>query len=199
MTDETLQRRSIIHSCRVSRGNAYHRALPALLLAWLLAGACASPPISRSVRMKVDPELSFAQLRADPHSYLGRGVLLGGEILQTRNTTEGTFILMLQRPLGPMGTPRGDDESGGRFIILESRFLDPVIYRRGRRLVVAGEVVGKLVGRVDAMEYTYPVIQAQEIHLCKRSHTHHGFFEPYPATESLLDPGMGAQPFDIVP
>jgi outer membrane lipoprotein len=117
------------------------------------------------VRKEVDREISFAQIRNAPEDYIGEVVLLGGEIIRARNTTQGTLLFMLQKELDYRGKPRKDDRSEGRFLIQYPLFLDPVIYGSGRLVTIAGRVMGKQVRKIGELDYTYPVLHAEEIHL----------------------------------
>jgi len=136
----------------------------ALLAAIPLTAGCSSP-ISKSVRKAVDPEISFGQLREQPAAYEGRLVLLGGVIIRTDNKQEGTMIEVLQKRLDRWSRPKEEDETGGRFRVFADRFLDPVVYSPGRRITVAGTVLGGHVEKIGEVDYVYPVLRAREIHL----------------------------------
>ncbi|NIQ03209.1 MAG: hypothetical protein GWM98_24815, partial [Nitrospinaceae bacterium] len=55
-----------------------------LLALLLLCGGCAHA-ISESLRQSVDPHLLFSQLSENPEAYVGKKVMLGGTIVETRN------------------------------------------------------------------------------------------------------------------
>lgn len=124
-----------------------------------------SPAISKAVRKEVNPAISYEQIRDAPDKYIGEMVLIGGEVIQTRNTTQGSLLYVLQKDLDYRGKPHKDDRSGGRFLVQDPRFLDPAIYRAGRLVTVAGRVMGKQVRKIDELDYTYPILHAEEIHL----------------------------------
>lgn len=140
------------------------RTLGKAFLVLALATGCSSP-ISKSVRKETKPEISFRQLRQSPKDHMAEMVLLGGEIIRTRNTTQGTLLYVLEKELDYRGKPRKDDKSGGRFVVQHPGFLDPVIYGAGRLLTVAGRVMGEQKEKIDEVDYTYPVLHAEEIHL----------------------------------
>jgi len=48
------------------------------------------------VRQQVDTTLSLTQLRITPGAYKDRIVMLGGDIVSTRNLTEGTRLVLSQ-------------------------------------------------------------------------------------------------------
>ena len=61
-----------------------------LLFLPLLAG-CAHP-ISKGFRDQVDPDLSLNQILRSPNNYVGKKVVLGGTIVETRNLENVTEI-----------------------------------------------------------------------------------------------------------
>jgi outer membrane lipoprotein len=67
-------------------------------LAALLSAKC-SHALSSVVRQQIDTTLSLTQLCTTPEAYKDRIVMLGGDILSTRNLTEGTLLEVLQKPL----------------------------------------------------------------------------------------------------
>ncbi|MEJ2066562.1 MAG: Slp family lipoprotein [Deltaproteobacteria bacterium] len=130
----------------------------------LLLAGCAHV-ISRGVLQEVDTSVSFAQLSKDPEAYRGKTVLLGGDVIETQNLSDKTLVFVLQRPLDRRGEPGAGDVSEGRFIITTPGFLDPAIYGPGRKITVAGTVVGKEVRPLGEIEYTYPIIEKRELYL----------------------------------
>lgn len=132
--------------------------------------------ISRDLRDAVDPSLSFEQVLKDPNAYQGKTVLWGGEIIETLINKDGTSeIEVFQRPLGVRGEPKITDISEGRFIIHDVRYLDPYLYRRGRRITVAGIIIGQRVKPLGEMEYRYPLISSKQIYLWPEY-----YYYPYP-------------------
>jgi outer membrane lipoprotein len=59
--------------------------------------------------------------------------MLGGNILSTRNLTEGMFLEVLQKPLDATDRPLNTDRSEGRFTALCEGYLDPAIYSKDAR------------------------------------------------------------------
>jgi outer membrane lipoprotein len=134
------------------------------IVAVLLLAGCAHV-ISKGVLQEVDSSISFMQLLKDPEAYKGKTVLLGGDIIETQNLSNKTLVVVLQRPLGSWGEPGAGDVSEGRFIITTAGFLDPAIYSSGRKITVAGRVVGKEVRPLGEITYAYPVIEKRELYL----------------------------------
>ena len=147
------------------------------IASFLLLAGCA-PVISKGALKKVDQGLGFEQLLKDPEAYREKTVLLGGNIIETKNLPDRTLIFVLQRPLGFRKEPTGEDVSKGRFIVYVPGFLDPAIYRHGRKITVAGSVLGKEVRPLGKIKYSYPVTEKKELHL-------------WPAEESYVtEPGV---------
>jgi outer membrane lipoprotein len=136
-----------------------------LMLFALSSFAACAPAISKQYRQQADQSLSFPVLAADPNAYQGKTVILGGVIAQTTTRTGETELEIVQKPLDSANMPETTDKSEGRFLVIVDRFLDPLIYKKDRKITVAGEVVGSEVRKLDNLDYTYPVIKSQEIKL----------------------------------
>ena len=122
--------------------------------------------ISKDVRAEVDPTLSFRQVLQDPNRFKGKTVLWGGEIVQTTNQKDGsTLIEILERRLDQRGDPDGTSPSEGRFLVLSEKYMDSYIYRRGRRITVAGDILGEKTKLLGEMDYRYPLISIKQIYL----------------------------------
>jgi outer membrane lipoprotein len=155
--------------------------VPLVALAALLwAGGCA-PPFSQAALDQVDRSVTFTELRSDPDRYKGKWVMLAGVIVATRNTQEGTFIEVLQRPTGRGGRPLDTDATEGRFIISSAKFLDAAVYHGGRQITAIGKVVGLKVQQLSEIEYRYPVVEAGELQL----------WEPGPGPRFSVGVGVG--------
>jgi outer membrane lipoprotein len=146
----------------------------ALLLLILFAG-CA--PISKDLRAQADRTLSFHQVFQNPDAVKDKIVIWGGEIVETINQKDGTtLIVVLQRPLDWLEEPK-IQRSEGRFIILVRGYVDPYVFGRGRRITVAGEILGRKVIRLGELEYPYPLLQSKQIYLWGE---YYYFPSPYP-------------------
>ncbi len=137
-----------------------------LSVAILLAGCM--PVISRSTLQGVNRDLTFELVRERPSSFVGEKVLWGGVILSTNVRGNKTFIEVIQTPLDFTDRPKDIDQSKGRFIVEAEGFLDPAVYKKGREITVAGEIVGIRKRELDKTEYRYIVIRAIETHLWKK-------------------------------
>jgi len=138
--------------------------ISALVFTGLVMSGC-GPVISRETLKDVDKSLRFEQILENPEAYRESVVLLGGEIIDTKNFPDETRIVVLQRPLEFRNKPASTDASKGRFIISTPGFLDPAIYRPGEKITVVGSVLGKEVRPLEEISYTYPVVAQKELYL----------------------------------
>ena len=142
------------------------KAIPALLFVLALAAlAACSPPFPKELLARVEADAPFPALFREPDRYIGKLVILGGTIVATKNLKEGTRIEVLQRPLDSETRPVFTDETGGRFLVVTQQFLDDGVYQRGRPITIIGEVAQPQVLPLGELEYRYPVVHAQALHL----------------------------------
>ncbi|HSR13944.1 MAG TPA: Slp family lipoprotein [Thermodesulfobacteriota bacterium] len=139
----------------------YMKVFFSLLLACTLA-ACAYP-ISKQFREEARKDATFPAVFQNPSAYSGSVVIWGGEIIEVTNTREGTEMIMLETPLNYTEEPRGPRYSQGRFIARTNEFLDPSVYKAGRKVTLAGQVVGEETRRVGQADYRYPVIRMLQV------------------------------------
>ncbi len=133
-------------------------------IALLILAACA-PTFSRDLLDKVDRNLTFPELQSNPDRYQGSWVMLGGVIIETRNSQDGTSIEVLETPVDRRGRPRDIDASRGRFIIQSPQFLDSAVYYQGKQISVIGNIAGEEVRPLGGMHYRYPIVNEKEIRL----------------------------------
>lgn len=133
-----------------------------LLSAMLLS--CAHV-ISREYVQVAEKNVPFKELRENTDAYLNRMFIFGGIIVETKITGKGSEIEVVQTPLNRFGNITDRDLSEGRFIILTTKYLDPLIYRNGRDITFAGIVTGTRKQLLGGVEYVYPVFEAKEIYL----------------------------------
>jgi outer membrane lipoprotein len=142
----------------------------------LLLGGCASAFPADAMR-SVDRSVTVPVLRENPPAYLGRRVIVGGDILATRPMPGATEIELLTKPLDGEDRPRPGDASPGRVIVSTPQFLDPAVYAEGRRITVIGTVTGQEERKIGELPYRYPVLGAVDIRLWPREIA----VAPYPA------------------
>jgi len=111
----------------------------------------------------------FDLMRQTPGEFVGKTVVLGGEIIETRNHPGGTVLVILQRPLDARQRPKTGDMSGGRFKTKFADFLDPVLFSPGRMITIAGDVEGVDDELVGDAPYSYMVLKGLKAHLWQES------------------------------
>jgi outer membrane lipoprotein len=135
-----------------------------LILFLPLLVSCAHP-ISGEFRNQVDPDLSISQILQSPNNHIGKKVILGGVIVETRNLENVTEIEVVEKELDYTGYPSFSDQSLGRFVFRKQGYLEPEIYTKDRIVTGGGTVVGTQSGKIGEQEYEFPVIELEEIKL----------------------------------
>jgi len=141
----------------------YHAQLIAIAI-FLLLTACAHP-IAKEKREQVHPEITFAMVSANPSAFLDQHLLVGGVVMATEATKEGSTLEVMEWQLNRWGEPSYLDDSGRRFLVKTTAALDPMIYEPGRLITLAGVVLGYEARLLGEHEYNYPVLDMTEIHL----------------------------------
>jgi outer membrane lipoprotein len=111
------------------------------ILATFLVTGCAHVFSDQANRL-VDPSITFEQLKKTPKTYVGKIVKVGGIIVTTRNSKEGSQIEVVQFGLGKDDAPEESHPSGGRFLAVTPEYLDNMVYKVGRPVAIIGEVNG---------------------------------------------------------
>jgi outer membrane lipoprotein len=144
--------------------------------------------ISKDLRNKVDPSLTFEKVIQNPIAFKEKTVVWGGEIIETLNQKNGTTeIEVFQIPLdSTTDAPKASNASAGRFLILVNKYLDPHLYQKGRRITVAGEILGEQIKPLGEMNYRYPLVSSQQIHLWEEY-----YYYPYYYPWGYYDPWWG--------
>ena len=149
----------------------------ALGLIVIMGSGCATKPIAKEYRQQVAAEdVTFSMVLANPDAYVGDVVLWGGIIIETKNFKNGTNVIVLETPLHGSEKPRARVYSRGRFIAQSSKLLDPIIYRSGKKITVAGVVNGKEELPLGKTTYTYPMVSVKQMVLWQ---PHRRYAYPY--------------------
>ncbi len=155
--------------------------LTPLLWAFMLGG-CAHV-LSDAARLKVDPLASYQQVRKDPASYAGKTLMLGGRLVETKVTREGTSLEVVYYTLDRWGRPQSADGAAGRFLALTELFLDVDTFKPGRLVTMTAAVVGERTLPLKGQDYRYPVLRIDEIHLWlppDPPYRSPHYYDPYP-------------------
>lgn len=172
------------------------RRLTLLLISLAILSTGCVTVISEQSRKLVDTDAPFKVIKQAPEAYIGKHLLLGGRIANVRNSAEGAQLEIVQFDLSSRGYPEETFISHGRFLALNSSYMDPLVYRRGMLITLVGEIKGKKTMRLDDLDYTYPVLAMREWHIWRGSDLERGYV--YPAPQPVYDPysyGFGVEPF----
>ena len=165
----------------------------------LVLSAC-SPVLTRDVMNQGMRDVSFNQLRQAPDVYKGKLFILGGLIAETRFTGKGSQIEALSVPVDSFGYLRESERTQGRFLAVYPKskgLLDPMVYKKGREVTMAGEFVEARKGKIDEMEYVYPVFEIREIYLWEDRKDYDR--SAYPYYYPYYDPFFYRSPFQSGP
>jgi outer membrane lipoprotein len=151
-----------------------------ILAVSMILAACA-PVLNQELMREGIRNPSFNSLREEPDTYKGKIFIIGGLIVDTRLTEQGSQIEALYVPVDSYGNLIEGARIDGRFFATYSKekgLLDPVVFRKGREITLAGEFVELKKGKIDEMEYDYPVFEIKQIHLWEEP-THYYYYYPY--------------------
>ena len=145
--------------------------------------------IPLGLEQEIDTSVRFADLKQAPGEYVGRTVMIGGNVIRAKRTERGTELEVLQLPTekdGPVSEERLRSE--GRFLAVREAFLDPASLPEGTPITVIGTVKGETTRQLDESDYTYPVLEVKHIIDWKsiasqrrrdRSPYYGGYYPPY--------------------
>lgn len=153
-----------------------------VLAATLILFSCA-PVLDRELMKEGQRNVSLNELRANPDAYKGKLFILGGVIVETRLTANGSELEILSKPVDKYGVPRDTQRTMGRFLAVYPRdkgLLDPVVYKEGREVTLAGDFVDARKGKIGDYEYVYPVFEIRQIHLYEEEPNYAFYPYPYP-------------------
>jgi outer membrane lipoprotein len=134
-----------------------------LLLAISLLSGCASTPgfDTKGVDTGLTPQRSKVQMS----TVKGSMVLWGGMIIASTNLKNATQLEILAYPLDSYQGPDIDEQSMGRFLAMYNGYLETADYTQGRLITIKGTLSGTQLGKIGESEYTYPVVNIQQLYL----------------------------------
>lgn len=150
-----------------------------VVLVLFLCASCASA-INKDLLREGTRNPDLGALVQTPDLFRSKLFILGGIIARTTLTPQGSEVEALYTPVDSLGYTERPGKSAMRYLAVypkEKGTLDPLIYRRGRNITMAGVFTGIEKGVVDKMEYTFPVFRIEEIHLAEEVR----YAQPYPA------------------
>jgi outer membrane lipoprotein len=151
----------------LQRDNYHMKRVVIIVMAALFLAAC-SPVLNRELMNEGAREFSLAHLRETPEVFEGKLFILGGLISETKLMEQGSQIEAIFVPVNSYGYLKSEYHLEGRFLAVYPKskgILDPLIYKRGREITVAGAFVGLRKGKIDEMEYVWPLFEIKQIYL----------------------------------
>lgn len=133
-----------------------------LMIAGLFSG-CASKPVFDT--SDVDISIIPSTVIGEPQLSMDKRVIWGGTILDIQNLKDSTRIEVLSYPLSSSYRPQLHEKPLGRFIIRHSGYLEPKSFAQGRIISVVGKVGKTVSGKVGDSDYSYPLVNAQQLQL----------------------------------
>lgn len=133
-----------------------------ILISILLIVGCA-PPVLKKELITQATVATPSEIKASPEASKGRLFILGGIIVGVKNELEGSMIEAIFMGVDQKGYLK--EEYGPRFFARTKDFIDPVIYRTGRKVTIAGEFTGTLKGKIGDMEYEYLIFEIKDLYL----------------------------------
>jgi outer membrane lipoprotein len=147
--------------------NRLHRILSLTLVCCVAVFGCSNyNGIPKSMKDRVNTDVSLDQLKASPSSHQGELVVLGGKVLNVKRLEDKTRIEALALPLSEELVPMTDrEQSDGRFYAFDTgkEILDPKVLEEGTPITVVGEVMGTTSGKIDEATYEYPTLQIRDL------------------------------------
>ncbi|RJQ49939.1 MAG: hypothetical protein C4526_12895 [Nitrospiraceae bacterium] len=125
------------------------------------------PVLTRDIMQRGSYDVRLSEIKQYPLLNKGKLYILGGVIVKTTLTKEGSLVEAIYVPVNSLGQLKSYGTSNGRFLALYSRgdLLDPLVYKENREITVAGEFIETRKGLIGDMEYVYPVFDIKEIYL----------------------------------
>jgi outer membrane lipoprotein len=172
-----------------------------IMIGALMLSAC-TPVLNRELMREGARNVPLSQMRENPDANQGKLFIFGGVIVDTRVTDKGSLIEAIYVPVSSLGYLRDLEQYGGRFLALFPRtsgMLDPLIYKKGREITLAGSFLENRKGKIDEMEYLYPVFEIKQIYLWDEQRGYYmmpayPYYYSYPYPYGWYDPWWGPYP-----
>jgi len=103
---------------------------------------------------------------------MGNHFVFGGIIVNTTHVERGSLIEALYVPVNSWGYLKSVEDTGDRYLAIYPKkygFLDPMIFRKGMEITIAGEFIALETGKINEMDYIFPVFQIEEVNLWRET------------------------------
>jgi outer membrane lipoprotein len=158
----------------------------------LLLASCSYPVLRSDLLEKGARDVSMVQMAQNPSLYEGKLFILGGSIVSTNLTETGSVVEAIHIPVDSNGYLRETEPATGRFLAFYARelgILDPVVYKAGRRVTLAAELVEMRPGRIGEMDYIFPYFNVRQLYLWEEGQPRSSF----PTTFFSIGIGVGGR------
>ena len=142
-------------------------AISILIAGTLLVSGCTTPYDIGNA----DPRVTPAEAAQDVAGMLNHTVAWGGQIAAAKNLKDKSELEVVGYPLDSENRPNPDAKPTGRFLVIQSGYLETADYAPGRLITVVGTVTETRRGTVGEAKYIYPVVVATKLQLWPKPST----------------------------
>ena len=136
-----------------------------LIGSMLLISGCATPyDIGHA-----DPRITPVEAAKDVAGMLNHTVAWGGLIAAAKNLKDKSELEVVGYPLDAQNRPDSGAKPTGRFLVIQSGYLETADFAPGRLITVVGTVAETRSGTVGEAKYIYPVVVATKMQLWPKS------------------------------
>ena len=143
------------------------KRLACISIASLMLISC-YPVLRQDLLRTASSNVPFQNIVNEPALYRGKLFVLGGLIVKTKNTEKGSLIEAVYIQSTASGYLQPPDKTHARYLAfypIENGILDPAVYRQGREITIAGQFIETRKGKIDEMDYVFPVFEIKDIYL----------------------------------
>jgi outer membrane lipoprotein len=133
----------------------------------LLVSGCATPYDIGNA----DPRVTPVEAAKDVAGMLNHTVAWGGLIAAAKNLKDKSELEVVGYPLDSERHPDSDAKPTGRFLVIQTGYLETADYAPGRLITVVGTVTETRSGTVGEAKYIYPVVVATKLQLWPKPST----------------------------
>jgi starvation-inducible outer membrane lipoprotein len=115
--------------------------------------------------------VQLSELKKDPGFYKGSLFILGGIIISTEVTEKGSVIEAIHVPVNSSGHLESIETTTGRYLAIypeDDGLLEPVIFRKSRKMTLAGKFIRIQTKKINEVERIYPIFEIKELYLWRQ-------------------------------
>ena len=136
-------------------------AVSGLIVSLLLVAGCVTPYDIGNA----DPRVTPVEAAQDVAGMLNHTVAWGGLIAAAKNLKDKTELEVVGYSLDTENRPDSNAAPTGRFIVIQTGYLETADYAPGRLITVVGSVAQTRRGTVGEAQYVYPLVVASQLRL----------------------------------